>query len=259
MPARIWPPNHRLVPVSIAGVTDADDDPVEISVTRVTQDEPVDGAKVDDVEGYDPTVVSGGGSPAGEIPSARYDEEEKAGRGIRDGEDGENRCPDAVIDPTGAVAVRAERSGKGNGRLYTLWFTASDGRGGSCDGAVQVCVPHDRRQLACVDDGQKFNSIGPCPARRDHDRRHITIDSATLTIGSRAGSMANLEYFLPTTSVVTIALFDIAGRRLMTLENTLQSAGAHEVTWSTSSLAHGAYFYRLQAGSVTVTKLLILK
>jgi len=40
--ARLWPPNHRLERVSISGVTDPDGDPVTISVTGITQDEPVD-------------------------------------------------------------------------------------------------------------------------------------------------------------------------------------------------------------------------
>jgi hypothetical protein len=39
----IWPPNHQLVPVSIVGVRDRDRDPVSIVVTRIEQDEPLDG------------------------------------------------------------------------------------------------------------------------------------------------------------------------------------------------------------------------
>lgn len=43
VPERIWPPNHRMVPITIAGVTDPDNDGVAITITGVTQDEPVDG------------------------------------------------------------------------------------------------------------------------------------------------------------------------------------------------------------------------
>jgi hypothetical protein len=39
----IWPPNHQLVPVSIVGVRDRDRDPLSIVVTRIEQDEPLDG------------------------------------------------------------------------------------------------------------------------------------------------------------------------------------------------------------------------
>lgn len=41
--ARLWPPNHKMVPVGITGVTDPNGDGVAIAITGVTQDEPVNG------------------------------------------------------------------------------------------------------------------------------------------------------------------------------------------------------------------------
>lgn len=63
---------------------------------------------------------------------------------------------DAVINPDGTVLLRAERSGKGDGRVYRITFTASDAEG-SADGAVTVTVPHSAKRPA-VDSGQRFNS-----------------------------------------------------------------------------------------------------
>lgn len=42
-PSMLWPPNHKLLPVDIKGVTDPDGSPVTIRVTSVTQDEPING------------------------------------------------------------------------------------------------------------------------------------------------------------------------------------------------------------------------
>jgi len=39
----LWPPNHQFVDVSIVGVTDPDGDPVAITITGITQDEPLNG------------------------------------------------------------------------------------------------------------------------------------------------------------------------------------------------------------------------
>lgn len=39
----LWPPNHKLVPVTLTGGTDPDGDPVTITITGVTQDEAIDG------------------------------------------------------------------------------------------------------------------------------------------------------------------------------------------------------------------------
>lgn len=50
---------------------------------------------------------------------------------------------DSVITATGA-SLRATRLGSGSGRIYTLAFSASDGRGGTCTGSVAVTVPHDQ-------------------------------------------------------------------------------------------------------------------
>lgn len=48
---------------------------------------------------------------------------------------------DAIINPNGTVLLRAERSGKSNGRVYRVYFTASDLEG-SASGVVVVSVPH---------------------------------------------------------------------------------------------------------------------
>jgi hypothetical protein len=55
-----------------------------------------------------------------------------------------NTCPDAVIRDDGTVDLRAERSDRGNGRVYTIDFTATDATGASCTGTVFVCVPLNR-------------------------------------------------------------------------------------------------------------------
>ena len=71
-----------------------------------------------------------------------------------------NTIPDAVL-AGGAVKLRAERSGLGDGRVYHVAFTATSG-GRSCQGSVQVCVPHDQgRGAACVDQGPLHDSTAP--------------------------------------------------------------------------------------------------
>jgi hypothetical protein len=41
--ALLWPPNHKLVEITLSGVTDPENDPVTLTITGVTQDEPVNG------------------------------------------------------------------------------------------------------------------------------------------------------------------------------------------------------------------------
>ncbi|KAF0190396.1 MAG: hypothetical protein FD165_2720 [Gammaproteobacteria bacterium] len=42
-PGVLWPPNHKLIAVSISGISDPDNDGVTLNVTGVTQDEPTNG------------------------------------------------------------------------------------------------------------------------------------------------------------------------------------------------------------------------
>jgi hypothetical protein len=115
----LWPPNHKFVPVEVLGVTDPDGDPITITIDSIWQDEPVD--------------TFGDGTFA----------------------------PDGQGIGTAIAEVRAERSGNpnvpGNGRVYHIGFTATDGLGGSCSGEVATGVPHDKKDIP-VDDGALYDS-----------------------------------------------------------------------------------------------------
>lgn len=76
---------------------------------------------------------------------------------------GGNSCPDAIIDGDDTAMIRSERSGRLDGRIYRLNFFASDGKGGSCDGVVKVCMPHEESTVAtCVEQPEEFDSTA-CP------------------------------------------------------------------------------------------------
>ncbi|MES2466425.1 MAG: choice-of-anchor tandem repeat GloVer-containing protein [Verrucomicrobiota bacterium] len=63
---------------------------------------------------------------------------------------------DAVILADGTVLLRAERSGTGDGRVYRVYFTASDAEG-SASGMVNATVPHTFRKPA-IDSGGVYSS-----------------------------------------------------------------------------------------------------
>jgi hypothetical protein len=119
----LWPVNHKLVDVSVLGVTDPDGDNVTITITAITSDEA-------------PSTEKGSG--------------------------GRHHTPDATGLGSDTASLRAERSGRGNGRVYVIHFLASDGRGGEATGSVTVCVPHHIRkgEVICVDDGQVYEATG---------------------------------------------------------------------------------------------------
>jgi hypothetical protein len=77
-----------------------------------------------------------------------------------------------------------------------------------------------------------------------------------------------ISYQLSAVSLVSLRVYDIAGREVAELVNDTQKVGEHTVKWNTSNLASGVYFYRLvtksslsgEAGSYVETrKMTVLK
>jgi putative Ig domain-containing protein len=122
-PQQLWPPNHQFVPFMIKNVIDPDGDHVTLTITAITQDQPVDGRG----DGNTPFDAIGVGFSTGAVRAERSGD-------LRAGDDG---------------------------RLYQIDFTASDGKaGGSCSGTVYIGVPHDQGQFTLpTDNGCRWDSI----------------------------------------------------------------------------------------------------
>ena len=57
---------------------------------------------------------------------------------------------------------------------------------------------------------------------------------------------------------VTLKVYDVLGKEVTTLVNKEQSAGGYEVEFNAKKITSGVYFYKLQAGSFTETKKMLL-
>jgi hypothetical protein len=112
-PSMLWPANSRLRLVELSGASDPDGDAVSLTITGVTQDEPLRGR------------------------------------------------PDAIAtsDP-GVIRLRAWRSPRGDGRVYRVAFSASDGNA-SCSGTVKVSVPRYRKVAAVDSAPPSYDSFTP--------------------------------------------------------------------------------------------------
>lgn len=121
--ASLSPPDGRMATVDIKGVADdgASGMGFTVRITGVRQDEPVTGLTPADPS-PDAVIVAGGAGPD-------------------------------------TVQLRRERWARGNGRVYSIAFTAHDGWEG-CSGVVKVEVPA-RRNDAAVDDGPLHDSTAP--------------------------------------------------------------------------------------------------
>jgi serine protease len=67
-----------------------------------------------------------------------------------------------------------------------------------------------------------------------------------------------INYQLPISNEVKLEVFDVLGRKVSTLVDARQAAGAYKVNFNAAGLSSGTYFYRLQAGSFVETKKMLL-
>lgn len=67
-----------------------------------------------------------------------------------------------------------------------------------------------------------------------------------------------IQFSLPRSEFVTLRVFNILGEQIATLVSQNVSAGTHQAEWNAESVSSGVYFYRLQTGSFTQTRKLLL-
>lgn len=69
-----------------------------------------------------------------------------------------------------------------------------------------------------------------------------------------------LNYQLPIENYVSLKVYDVLGREVVTLVNEIKQPGNYNVIWDASKMNSGVYYYRLSAGNSTeVKKMLLLK
>ncbi len=108
----LWPPNHKMVDITIeANAGDNSGGPVTLTAA-VTSNEPEDG--------------------------------------LGDGDKYPDWSDLEIDSETGVISLqlRAERSGSGDGRVYTVTIMATDESGNSSSADVKIIVPHDMRKKA---------------------------------------------------------------------------------------------------------------
>ncbi|HEY3250964.1 MAG TPA: T9SS type A sorting domain-containing protein [Ignavibacteria bacterium] len=68
----------------------------------------------------------------------------------------------------------------------------------------------------------------------------------------------SIEYSIPNNSVVSIKIYDLLGKEVITLVNKYQQEGRYIVTWNASNFSSGIYIYKLSAGGYSETRKMIL-
>ena len=112
-PDTLWPPNHKMVLVTptITVADNCDSEPALV-LSSITVNE---GEETDTYDSnHDSTIGDG------------------------------HTTDDIQVDESGNIYLRAERSGAGNGRIYTITYSATDASGNISSASAVVSVPHNQ-------------------------------------------------------------------------------------------------------------------
>jgi hypothetical protein len=128
-PVTLWPPDHRYVTFNvtdlISSVVDNCDAGVGVGDVRMTK-----------VTSDEPENSSGDGNTTNDI---------------------------VIAADCQSVKLRSERTGDGNGRVYTITFEVTDASGNVGTATTTVTVPHSQNGSAPVDDGPLYTVLSNCP------------------------------------------------------------------------------------------------
>ena len=67
-----------------------------------------------------------------------------------------------------------------------------------------------------------------------------------------------LHYILPEEASVSMVVFDMLGREVVTLVSGMQTAGTHAVVWDAKNVSAGMYLVRMESGSYSATRKVML-
>jgi hypothetical protein len=68
----------------------------------------------------------------------------------------------------------------------------------------------------------------------------------------------NIDFMIPKNGFVSIKVFDITGKEITTLVNSVMNKGSYSVNFNATNLSTGIYFYKITSGSYSETKKMML-
>ncbi|NQV01507.1 MAG: T9SS type A sorting domain-containing protein, partial [Bacteroidia bacterium] len=84
-------------------------------------------------------------------------------------------------------------------------------------------------------------------------------DSYTLAVYPNPfRTLTTIEFQIPESQDVSIQIFNLTGHTISTLTDKIYSKGLHRLSWNAEELSPGLYYVRMQVGSYTGTKKLII-
>jgi photosystem II stability/assembly factor-like uncharacterized protein len=185
-----------------------------------------------------------------------------------DGQSWEDRSDGFMADPYNSSIIRV------NGNLVAtingpsvfrsdndgvLWSEFAEGFSDLSE--LDKLIVYDDKILAITSSGVWQRDTLEIPTAVDDDKEPLPETMNLLqNYPNPFNATTTISYQLPEESDVTIDIYNLLGRRVTSLVNSVQPAGEHKVTWYAGERASGMYYYRLRAGEINqARKMMLLK
>ena len=100
--------------------------------------------------------------------------------------------------------------------------------------------------------------IGCAPTEFDDEYSIPSTFSIPQNYPNPFNATTHIFFSLPEPQPASLTIYDLLGRKIITLADDYLRAGGHNIAFDASDLASGIYFYRLQAGETIETKRMVL-
>ena len=69
-----------------------------------------------------------------------------------------------------------------------------------------------------------------------------------------------IKYSIPKNGLVTLKIYDVLGKEILTLINETKETGSYEIEFNGSNFSSGAYFYRIESGKfINIKRMILIK
>lgn len=148
---------------------------------------------------------------------------------------------------------------------YTLWKKTYGGSGGEIgfavieafDGGLTACGSTTSYGAGQRDVWLLHSDLNGTVGMTDHPSSNSTGYKLGQNYPNPFSGATTIEYFIPTSGIVSVKVYDLSGRYLETLMNEYQQNGNHSIRFDGHHLQEGIYYYRLQSAECDLMKMFV--
>ena len=121
----------------------------------------------------------------------------------------------------------------------------------------------DNLHLRWDTEGQRIAQVVPLTGSADPNSSYVNENKIqdyylSQNYPNPFNPFTTIRYQIPTTEIVSLKIYDVLGRELLSLVNEEKPAGSYKAEFEATGLPSGIYFYTLTAGNFRETKKMVL-